>query len=313
MAAKGGSEGRTFVGISGWTYAGWRRVFYPEGLPHRRELEYASQRMDSIEINGSFYSLQRPASFRAWYEQTPPGFVFAVKGSRFITHMKKLREVETPLANFFASGVLRLAEKLGPVLWQFPERMPADLERFERFLDLLPKTHADAAELARHHDSRLDGRAWTEAEVDAPIRHAFEIRQPALLGEDLVALLRRHGAALVVADTAGRWPYTEDVTADFVYVRLHGAEELYASGYDDASLDAWARRIRAWRRGSEPGDAHRVSSEPAPKDAARDVYVYFDNDAKVRAPFDAMRLRERLAGKRGAAKDDSGTSRNQER
>src|SRR4051812_30373304 len=190
---------RTLIGISGWTYPGWRGVFYPDGLAHRRELEYASRQVGSIESNGSFYSLQRPTSYRRWYEETPPGFVFAVKGSRFITHMKKLKDVDTALANFFASGVLRLGEKLGPILWQFPERMPADLERFERFLELLPKTSAEAAALAEHHDERLTGRAWPEAEVQMPLRHAFEIRHPGFLGADFVALLRRHGAALVFA------------------------------------------------------------------------------------------------------------------
>jgi uncharacterized protein YecE (DUF72 family) len=288
------AEGRTFVGISGWTYPGWRGVFYPEGLAHRRELEHASRQVDSIEINGSFYSLQRPTSYAKWHDETPPGFVFAVKGSRFITHMLKLRNVETALPNFFASGVLRLREKLGPILWQFPERFPVDLDRFARFLEALPRTSDQAAEIAKRHDQRLDGRAWTEAEVSIPLRHAFEIRHPGFLGPDFIALLRAHGAALVFADTAGRWPYAEDVTADFVYVRLHGAEQLYASGYTDEQLDWWAARIREWRRGCQPADASCVSPT-APSRSARDVYVYFDNDAKVHAPFDAMRLIERLA------------------
>ena len=295
MAKRGRGVGRRFVGISGWTYPGWRRVFYPEGLAHRRELEYASRKMDSIEINGSFYSLQRPTSYAKWYDETPPGFVFAVKGSRFITHMLKLRNLETALPNFFASGVLRLREKLGPILWQFPERFPADLDRFARFLQALPKTSDEAAEVAGRHDHRLDGRAWTEAEVSIPLRHAFEIRHPGFLGPDFLTLLREHGAALVFADTAGRWPYAEDVTADFVYVRLHGAEQLYTSGYTDDQPDWWAARIREWRRGGQPADATCVSPvAPAPA-RARDVYVYFDNDAKVHAPFDAIRLRERLA------------------
>ncbi|HYH83144.1 MAG TPA: DUF72 domain-containing protein [Longimicrobium sp.] len=302
MAAKRRAGGATCVGISGWTYAGWRGVFYPEKLAHKRELEYASRKMASIEINGSFYSLQRPTSYRRWYEETPPGFVFAVKGSRFITHMKKLRDVDTALANFFASGVLRLAEKLGPILWQFPERMPADLERFERFLELLPRTSVEAAALAERHDERLAGRAWSEADAETPLRHAFEIRHPGFLGPDFVALLRKHNAALVFADTAGRWPYAEDLTSDFVYVRLHGAVELYASGYSDEQLDWWAARIREWRRGCEPADRTCVSPVDAPGAKARDVYVYFDNDAKVHAPFDAMRLMERLEGGAGVGR-----------
>lgn len=292
--AERAEAGQTYVGISGWTYPGWRGVFYPEKLAHRRELEFASRKMDSIEINGSFYSLQRPTSYAKWHDETPPGFVFAVKGSRFITHMLKLRNVETALPNFFASGVLRLREKLGPVLWQFPERFPVDLDRFARFLEALPKTTDEAAEIARRHDHRLDGRAWTEAEVSLPLRHAFEIRHPGFLGAEFVALLREHGAALVFADTAGRWPYAEDVTAGFVYVRLHGAEQLYASGYTDDQLDWWAARIREWRRGRQPADAACVSPVAAGDARGRDVYVYFDNDAKVHAPFDAIRLKERL-------------------
>lgn len=286
---------QTRVGISGWTYPGWRGVFYPEGLAHRRELEYASRRMSSVEINGSFYSLQTPSSYRKWYEETPPRFVFAVKGGRFITHMKKLREVEEPLANFFASGVLRLGEKLGPILWQFPPQLGYNPERFAAFLDLLPKDTEAAAELAARHGERLEGRAWTRAETRQPVRHAFEVRHPSFLAPEFVGLLRRHNAALVFADTAGLWPYAEDLTADFVYVRLHGAEHLYASGYTDPQLDWWAERIRAWRAGREPEDATRVTDDPPPPAAERDVYVYFDNDAKVHAPFDAIRLAERLA------------------
>jgi len=286
--------GRTFVGISGWTYAGWRGVFYPRGLARRRELEYVGERMDSVEINGSFYSLQRPTSFRRWYEQTPADFVFAVKGSRFITHMLKLKGVETAVANFFASGVLRLAEKLGPILWQFPERMRFEPERFARFLDLLPRTHAEAAKVALGHDDRLLGRAWTDAEHAGPIRHAFEVRHPGFFTADFLDLLRAHDAALVFADTAGRWPYAEDLTASWVYVRLHGAEQLYASGYTDAQLDWWAARIRQWRRGRAPRDAARVLDPAADRPSGRDVHVYFDNDAKVHAPFDALRLAERM-------------------
>jgi uncharacterized protein YecE (DUF72 family) len=284
----------TRVGISGWTYPGWRGIFYPEGLAHRRELEYASRRINSVEINGSFYSLQTPSSYRKWHEETPPGFVFAVKGGRFITHMKKLRDVEEPLANFFASGVLRLGEKLGPILWQFPQQFGFREERFKDFLELLPRTTEAAAELAKRHGPRLEGRAWTRADASLPLRHAFEMRHPAFFGPEFVRLLRRHNAALVFADTAQRWPYAEDLTADFAYVRLHGAEQLYASGYTDAQLDWWAERIRAWRAGSEPADAVRASAEPPPAAAERDVYVYFDNDAKVQAPFDALRLAERL-------------------
>jgi uncharacterized protein YecE (DUF72 family) len=285
--------GQLYIGISGWRYAGWRGDFYPPGLPQRRELEFAAGRVNSIELNGSFYSLQRPESYAAWYEQTPEGFVFSIKGSRFITHMRRLRGIETALANFFASGLLRLEDKLGPILWQFPERMVFD-SRFEAFLSVLPKDTGAAAALARQHDTRLTGRSHTRIRKRRPLRHAVEVRSPTFCSPSFVALLRRYGVALVVADTAGRWPYLEDVTADFVYIRLHGDAKLYESGYSLHALRRWAERIVAWRHGSEPIDAVRVSESPAPPATSRDVYVYFDNDIKVRAPYDAMTLMELL-------------------
>ena len=283
---------RIRIGISGWTYPSWRGVFYPKGLPHRLELAYASRRFSSIEINGTFYSLQKPASFQRWYEETPEGFSFAVKGGRFITHMKKLNEVGTPLANFFASGLLVLREKLGPILWQLPASFPFDEARLERFFDQLPRDTESAARLASRHDHRVAGRVWTAVDATRPIRHAVEVRHESFRTARFIRLLRRQDIALVFADAVG-WPYIEDVTADFVYLRLHGSEELYASGYDDAALDEWARRVRAWAAGGQPADARRtVTESPAP--SRRDVYVYFDNDAKVRAPFDAMNLAQRL-------------------
>lgn len=292
-----GSEPELRIGISGWNYAPWRGVFYPPGLPHRKELEYASRQVSSIEINGSFYSLQTPSSYRRWHEQTPPGFVFALKGSRFITHMKKLVDVRVPLANFFASGLLLLREKLGPILWQFPERFAfrgEAEERFAAFLELLPRTTTAAAALALEHDRRLDGRDWTETEAERPLRHALEIRHPSFLSTGFVQLLRRQDVALVFADTAGRWPYAEELTAPFLYLRVHGSQQLYASGYTDEELDWWAARIRAWSGGAAPGDCVRIEGCPDPEARPRDVYVYFDNDAKVHAPFDARRLAERL-------------------
>src|SRR5690606_10844916 len=216
------------IGISGWSYAGWRGVFYPSDLPRRRELEYASRKVSSIEINGSFYSLQRPTTYRRWYDETPPRFLFAIKGSRFISHMKKLKDVETPLANFFASGVLRLGNKLGPILWQLPPGLRFDPERVAGFLERLPRTTTDAAKLARRHDKRLAGRSWTRAESHRRIRYAFEVRHPSFLDPEFARLLRHHHAALVFADTAGLFPYAEEVTADFVYIRLHGYEQIYA-------------------------------------------------------------------------------------
>jgi len=285
------------IGISGWTYAGWRGVFYPCGLPQKRELEYAARRFNTIEINGTFYRLQRQRTFANWYAAVPPDFVFAVKGSRFITHMKQLRDVRQPLANFFASGVLRLEEKLGPVLWQFSPRMRLD-ERFAGFLELLPKSTGQAVHLAREHDARVRD-PWTRTSRDAPIRHAIEIRDESFLIPEFMDMLRYYGAALVFSDAAD-WTYVEDVTADFIYARLHGSEALYTSGYDDAALARWADRIRCWHHGSEPPDAQRIGPPPVRR-SRRDVYVYFDNDAKVRAPFDAMRLMELL--QRGTRKE----------
>ena len=281
------------IGTSGWVYPPWRGTFYPAGLPQRRELEYLSRRVNSIEINSSFYSLQRPESYQAWAAQTPDDFVFAVKGGRFITHLKKLRDVHTPLANFFASGVLALGPKLGPLLWQLPPTLAFDADRLNSFLDLLPRTTTAAAALAEHHDERLDDRAWIRTDAQRPIRHALEVRHPSYRDPALVELLRAHDVALVVADTAGTWPYLEDVTADFVYVRLHGEAELYVSGYTDESLTAWAERIRRWERGQSPRTEHTIA--PAAPVRPREVFVYFDNDVKVRAPVDAISLAERLS------------------
>ena len=283
------------VGISGWTYGGWRGSFYPTELRHSDELSYASRQVDTIEINGTHYSLQRPDSFARWHEETPEGFVFAVKGSRFITHLKQLRDIETPLANFFASGVLRLEEKLGPFLWQFSPQFGFDRERLEHFFTLLPRDTEAAAALAARHDQRLEGRAWTRTERKRELRHAIEIRRTSFLKSAFIALLRQYDIALVFADSVA-WPYAEDRTADFVYLRLHGSEELYASGYSDEALDWWAARIKLWARGLQPNDARLVAPDMTPpRRSERDVFIYFDNDAKVRAPLDARSLKIKLS------------------
>ncbi len=270
--------GRVRIGTSGWVYPPWRGEFYPPKLAHRRELEYLSRQVNSVEINGSFYALQRPSSYQAWREQTPEDFEFAVKGGRFITHMKRLRDIDAPLANFFASGVLALGDKLGPLLWQLPPTLAFDPDLLADFLGRLPGTTAAAAELAGRHEDRLAGRAWTTTDADRPLRHAIEARHASFRDPAFLDLLRAAGAGVVIADAAAEWPYLEHVTADFAYVRLHGSTELYASGYSGAALDEWAERIRGW---SEQGV---------------DAYAYFDNDAKVRAPWDALGLLERLAG-----------------
>ena len=288
------------IGISGWRYAGWRGKFYPSDLPQRRELEFAGSTFNTVEINGSFYSLQLPSSYRRWRDATPPDFVFAVKGGRFITHMKKLRGVEAALANFFASGVLALRDKLGPILWQLPPNLGFDADRLQEFFSLLPRTATAAAALAKKHDEKLKTRAYAKIDPDAPkypLRHAIEVRHQSFMTPKFFELLRQENIAFVFADTAGKFPYAEDLTADFVYIRLHGAEQLYVSGYDDRALNWWADRIKLWRKGRQPRDAKLVGV--AGNDSrARDVYVYFDNDAKVHAPFDAIRLSERLKRRR---------------
>ncbi len=282
------------IGISGWRYARWRGTFYPAGLAQRRELEYAAGCFPSVEINGSFYSLQRPDSFQRWHDETPEDFVFSVKGPRFITHMKRLRDCEQALANFFASGILRLGAKLGPVLWQLPPTLRFDAELLDAFLGSLPRDSEAALARARKRDTALmQGRSALAIDRNRPIRHALEVRHDSFCDPACMRLLRRHNVAVVVADTAGKFPYLEDVSADFVYVRLHGDAQLYASGYSDTALDRWAARIAAWASGAEPDDAARVGAR-ARKRAMRDVYCYFDNDMKVHAPFDARGLMQRL-------------------
>lgn len=281
------------IGISGWTYEGWRGTFYPEKLAHKKELSFASTELPTIEINGTFYGLQRPKSYERWYELTPPGFIFSVKANRYITHVKRLNDVEIPMANFFASGPLCLKEKLGPFLWQFPPSMKFDPDKFEAFLKLLPKDFKEAAKLGVKNTLKAD-RQYLEVEKNYPLKHAVEVRHMSFLDPLFVELLRKYNVAIVFADTAGKWPYLEDITSDFVYVRLHGDEELYVSGYDDKTLNFWSERIRKWKNGLEPKDRMTMTDEH-PKKIERDVFVYFDNDVKTRAPFDAKTLIQKVA------------------
>ena len=267
----------TLIGISGYDYKPWRGSFYPDDLPARRWLEYASERFDSIELNGTFYSLKSPAVFERWVAEVRRDFIFAVKGGRFITHNLKLRNVESALGNFFASGVLALGRQTGPFLWQLPATYRFDAERMDSFMRQLPRDSREGEAVARQHDHRLRRGDLLEAAAKVRYRHAFEVRHESYFHEEFYAILREHRCGFVVADTGGTFPYAEEVTADFVYVRLHGPRKLYASEYTDAELAGWARKIKGWgRRGL-------------------DVYVYFDNDVKTYAPFDAMRLMERVA------------------
>ena len=207
--------------------------------------------------------------------------------------MLKLRQVETALANFLASGVLALGRKLGPLLWQFPPQLGFDPERLDGFLKLLPVDTSEALALARGHDRRVAGRAYLKVDFAQPLRHAIEIRHQSFCTPKFVELLRRYNMALVCADTV-EWPLVMDLTADFVYCRLHGSQELYVSGYDDDALERWARRVRTWARGGEPRDARRIAWRTQPRTQGRDVFVFFDNTAKVSAPPNAVGLAQRL-------------------
>ena len=286
--------GELRIGVSEWRYESWRGDFYPKGLVQSRELEFIGRQMNSIELNGTFYSLQRPKSFLKWHDAVPDDFLFAVKGSKYLTHRKALKDVRQPLANFFASGLLLLGRKLGPILWQTPAWLQYDRERMSTFLKLLPGTSTAASKLAGEHNLKKDDWVATKAIAKTRIRYAFEPRHESFFCEDFVQLLREHKAALVFADTADKWPYAEDVTTDLVYIRLHGREELYAGEYTDDQLDRWAKRIKSWRSGSEPRDAKRVAKRMASGKAPRDVYVYFDNSITNHAPFDAIGLASRF-------------------
>ena len=277
------SKHQARIGISGWRYTPWRGTFYPEDLRQKDELAYASRQVNFIEINGSFYSLQRPKNYEEWRDATPDDFVFSLKGSRYITHLMRLKNIETPLANFMASGILALGRKLGPFLWQFPPNFAFDADRMAAFFDLLPRDTTAMVKLARKHDARIKDRTFLKILHRQPLRHCVEIRHDSFQTPAFVKLLRNHDIGLVVADTAGRWPLMEDLTADFVYCRLHGDEELYVSGYTDEALDTWAAKLKRWRR-------------------TRDVFFAFDNDVKVRAPIDAIHLAERLGVAAGDAR-----------
>lgn len=282
--------GQVRIGVSGWRYPPWRGHFYPRGLAQARELEHAARVFPSLELNGSFYSLQQPSSYAMWARQTPPGFVFAVKGSRYITHMLKLRNAEIALANFFASGLFELGEKLGPILWQFPPMMRFHPEVFEAFFQQLPATTHEAAALAAGHDRRLEGRACLLPGRNRRLRHAVEVRHESFVTPDFIRLLRKYRIAWVVADTPNPWPLYEDVTADFVYMRLHGSTELYNSRYTGEELERWARFIAAWRGGGEPEDARRICPARSRQRGGRDVFCYFDNTDKRHAPENAREL-----------------------
>jgi uncharacterized protein YecE (DUF72 family) len=271
------ARGTALVGMAGWVYPAWRGPFYPQGLVQKSELAYASSHVTSIELNGSFYSLQKPTSWQNWRDGTPQDFVFSVKAPRFITHIRRLDDVHEPLANFFASGILSLGAKLGSILWQLPPSLDFEPYLIERFLEQLPHTTTDAVELALQRGDRMRGKEWLETDAERPVRHAIEVRHHSFDREDFIALLAKYKVAAVLGDTGGKWPYIDRATTDFRYVRLHADTAVYEGGfYDENDIARWATTIKGWL------------------DEGQDAYVYFDNDSKVRAPIDAMSLIEEL-------------------
>jgi uncharacterized protein YecE (DUF72 family) len=264
------ATGRIRIGIGGWTFAPWRGVFYPDGLPHAQELAYAASRLTSIEINGTFYRTQTPATYRKWASEVPDGFIFAVKGPRFVTHRRILGEAGESLTRFLDSGVTELGDHLGPLLWQFPPTKKFEAEDFGAFLALLPGAYG--------------GRA---------LRHVVEVRHASFVAPEFIALLRKTGIAVVFSEH-DTYPAIADATADFVYLRLQKGEDSVETAYPSAALDAWAGRLRAWAQGTQPDDLPRADAAPAPA-RPRDVFAYVIHEGKIRAPAAAMALIERLA------------------
>lgn len=264
----------THIGISGWSYEPWRGTFYPEDLPHKNELHFASRALNSIEINGTFYALQKPKSFRRWYEEVPDDFIFSIKAHRYITHIKLLKNAEEGVANFFRSGILELKEKLGPILWQLPPRMKFDAEKIEQFLKFLPQDFESAVKLAKskkYRHWRKGQDISVKIDKNRPLHHAMEVRNDSFKDKKFISLLKKYNVALVVADAEGTWPYFEEQTSDFMYCRLHGKDQLYISSYDKKAITKWAKKLSLWRK-------------------KRDVFVYFDNTDKAKAPENARTL-----------------------
>jgi uncharacterized protein YecE (DUF72 family) len=257
------------VGVGGWTYPAWRNNFYPEGLPHSRELEYASRELTAIEINGTYYSTQKPATFAKWRDETPDGFVFSLKANRFATNRRVLAEAGESVERFVGSGIAELGPKLGPVVWQFAPTKRFDAGDFEAFLKLLP--------------GAVEG---------LPLRHVLDVRHESFLTPDYLSLARKYHAATVFTDSSD-YPSFADETAGFIYARLMRAEANLKNGYAPKAIDAWAEHARSWARGESPADLPRVEAT-APAGKPRDVFVFFINGAKERAPAAAQQLIRRL-------------------
>jgi uncharacterized protein YecE (DUF72 family) len=263
------SGGRIHVGVGGWTFEPWRGEFYPKGHPQKRELEYASRKLTSIEINGTYYGSQKPESFSKWHDETPDDFIFALKGSRFTTNRRVLAEAGSSIERFFSTGVLNLKNKLGPINWQFMATKRFDPEDFEGFLKLLPKS--------------VEGHE---------IRHAVEVRHNSFRTADFIALAREYGVAIVIAADSD-YPQIADVTAPFVYARIMGTKEAEVAGYAKAAIDTWVERARTWAAGGTPDGLETVAAKPA-KTAGRDVFLYVISGFKVRNPAAAMAIIEHL-------------------
>ena len=280
------------IGMSGWTFEGWKGEFYPKGLSAKKELAFASRKVNSIELNGTFYRLQTPASFKKWHDETPDDFVFAIKAPQYMTHVRRLKEIEEPLATFLASGVLCLGKKLGPILWQFPPNVVLKDDRFEKFLKLLPMDTKSAAKYSKGHSEKIKS-AHTTCDVDQPLRHAFEFRHPSFANPDFLDMLRAHNVAFVFAHSGEKNIYIEDLTSDFVYARMHGQEKEYKKGYTNERLQWFADRVSLWTSGKQPKDAHTIT-EVTPSSIKRDAFIYFDDESKVFAPRDALKLAQLL-------------------
>ncbi|WP_332695956.1 DUF72 domain-containing protein [Bosea sp. (in: a-proteobacteria)] len=267
----GRSSGEIRIGIGGWVFEPWRGSFYPDGLPQKRELEYAAGKLTSIEVNGTYYGSQKPESFAKWRAETPEGFVFALKGSRFCTNRRVLAEAGPSVEKFVTSGISELKEKLGPINWQFMATKAFDPPDFEAFLKLLPK------------------------EVDGiTLRHAVEVRHPSFRSPDFVALLREYGVAVITSGDSD-FPEIADVTAPFVYARIMGTKEAEPKGYSGKQLESWAERARAWAQGDAPADLELVA--PAAEKRPRDVFLYVISGDKIRNPAAAMALIEHAAAR----------------
>jgi len=267
MTAK---SGQIRIGIGGWTFEPWRGAFYPKGLPHAKELAYASERLTSIEVNGTFYRSQTPATFRKWASEVPAGFVFALKGPRFAVNRRVLKEAGDSIKRFLDSGVTELGDHLGPLLWQFAPTKKFDEADFGGFLELLPH--------------KLGGRA---------LRHVIEVRHDSFCTPEFIALLRRFAMPVVFTDHA-KYPNIADLTGDFVYARLQRGKDTVATAYPPQEINAWAGRLQAWAQGKSPDDLPSIDTPHMPKPSPRDVFGYVIHEGKVRAPAGAMALIERL-------------------